>query len=123
MDSGFTTKDAVYLGLGAVVLFVLYKVVTRGATEVVKAIDVTSPDNVANRVADKVTQAVTGEKGATIGNKLFDWLNPPSPYRIEVFFKDGSVKLANGTVLEKGWKVTDDGMLYDKAGKLLGKAG
>lgn len=123
MSDGINSRDLLYLGVGAAVLFLAYKLVTRGAKEVVKAIDVTSPDNVVNRVADKVTESVTGEKGATIGNKLFDWLNPPSPYRIEVFFKDGSVKLANGTVLEKGWTVTKEGMLYDKSGKLLGKAG
>lgn len=123
MSNNIGSRDLLYLGVGALALFVVYKLVTRGAKEVVKAIDVTSPDNVANKVADKITEKVTGEKGATIGNKIFDFFNPPSPYRLEVFYSDGRVKLANGTILEKGWNVTKEGLLYDKSGKLLGKAG
>jgi hypothetical protein len=123
VDSGFTHKDVLYIALGAAALYVLYRVVTTGAEDVKKGLNVTSPDNYANRAADALTEKVTGEKGATVGNKLYDFFNPRSPYTIEVFLADGSVKLANGTVLEKGWRVDNAGMLYDKTGKLLGKAG
>lgn len=123
MDSGFTKKDILYLGLGAAALFLLYRLVTKGKEELQTGLDPTNPNNYANRIADKVTEGVTGEKGATIGNKLFDWLNPSAGTRIEVFYADGRAKLANGTILEKGWRVSESGMLYDRDGKLLGKAG
>jgi hypothetical protein len=122
MDSGFTTKDYVYLGLGAVGLYLLYRLVTKGTEDLKKGLNITSHDNYANRIADKLTETASGEKGATIGNKIYDFFNPPNGLRIDVITAAGEAVLANGTVLQKGWRVEKDGSLYDRAGKLLGKA-
>ncbi len=121
MSNDLGTRDFVYLGLGAVALYLLYQLINKGAQSVKEGLDITSPNNYANRVADKVTESVTGEKGATIGNKLYEFFNP-TPFRIDVITAAGEAVLANGTVLAKGWRVEKDGTLIDRNGKVLGKA-
>ncbi len=123
MNSPLSTREMIYLSLGAVGLYLIYRLLSKGAADLKKGLDITSPDNYANRVADHVTEGVTGEKGATIGNKLYEFFNPDAKrLRIDVITRTGDAVLGDGTVLAKGWRVEADGTLIDKNGKVLGKA-
>jgi hypothetical protein len=69
------------LGLGAVALvavgglaFVLWKNKER--------FDITSSKNLAYTGASSVVEALTGEKGATVGTKAYDWITGGNDYGI-----------------------------------------
>ena len=121
MSHGFTTKDYVVIGAGALAMYLLYRFVT--SRLVTEDLNPASHKNIASRASDSIVETVTGEKGATLGNKIYDWLNPASKVRIEVFYANGDVRLANGQTLRKGWSVTKEGLLIDADGTVLGRAG
>lgn len=126
MMSGFSTKDYVFIGLGVVGAYLLYRLATGGFAAAKKVVtedlNPVSDKNLAYRATNAVTQAATGDKDTSLGSKVYDWFNAPNALRIDVITKGGEAVLANGTVLARGWRVEKDGSLYDAAGKYLGKA-
>jgi hypothetical protein len=50
--------------------------VAEAAQEVLQAVNPTNPDNVAARAVNTVVQKITGDDQATLGTKLWEWMNP-----------------------------------------------
>lgn len=53
-----------------------YLVARDALPKIGQAVDITSPENVAYKGTTKVVRAVTGDEHATLGTKLWEWLNP-----------------------------------------------
>ena len=50
---------------------------TKKATEkTLEAVNPVSHDNIFNRGVNAVTQSLTGDPNATLGTKIYEWLNP-----------------------------------------------
>lgn len=69
-------KALVLLGGVAVAGFLAYKLYTTGKTVVTETLNPASEKNAVNQAVNSVVQDVTGDPTATLGTKIYDWLNP-----------------------------------------------
>jgi hypothetical protein len=57
--------------------------VADAVADVLDAVNPTNPDNVAAKAVNSVVQAVTGDKDATLGTKIYDVLHPGENAQIQ----------------------------------------
>lgn len=69
-------KTIVLLGGVALAGFLAYQIYTKGKTVVTETLNPASDKNVVNQGVNSAVQAVTGDENATLGTKIYDWLNP-----------------------------------------------
>lgn len=117
-----------WLVLGAACLggYLIYKGVTKGAAGVKKVItenlNPTSDQNLAYRAASAVVQGLTGDKTATLGTKIYDWLHPDQNIVKADFTKEIAVDNGNGwRYYTDGTAIAPNGDYYNK-GKLVWSA-